>query len=156
MRDPEAERRLRAHYGEGLVNEARLKMADVPLGAILVDNPVSTAPGFRIGNVFVLAGVPMIARAMFDALAPGLSGGPPVLSSTVSCRIPEGEFAGDLTLVQQRHNMVSIGSYPYFSAGKVGVSLVVRGTDPGAVDAATTDVLAMVRRLGGEPLKANS
>jgi len=152
VRDPEAERRLRAHYGDGFVNAARLKMADVPEGATLVDNPVSTAPGFRIGNVFVLAGVPAIAQAMFDALAPGLTGGPPVVSRTVSCRIPEGDFAADLTEVQARHARVSIGSYPHFRAGKIGVSLVVRGVDPDAVDRAAEEVEAMVRRLGGEPL----
>lgn len=151
VRDPEAERRLRAHYGEAHVNDARLKMADVPEGASLVENPVSTAPGFRIGNVFVLAGVPVIARAMFEALAPGLVGGPPVVSRTVVCGIPEGDFAADLALVQGRHPSVSIGSYPHFRAGKVGVSLVVRGTDPVAVDAATAEVDAMVRALGGDP-----
>jgi molybdenum cofactor synthesis domain-containing protein len=150
VRDPEAERRLRAHYPGGVVNEARLKMADVPQGAHLIDNPVSTAPGFRIGNVFVLAGVPIIARAMYDALEPSLSGGPPVLSRTVPCSIPEGEFASDLAALQQVHATVSIGSYPFFRVGKVGVSLVIRGTDPVAVDAAEAAVREMVRRLGGE------
>ena len=96
--------------------------------------------------------VPAIAQAMFDALAPGLTGGPPVVSRTVSCRIPEGDFAADLTEVVARHARVSIGSYPYFRAGKIGVSLVVRGVDPDAVDRAAEEVEAMVRRLGGEPL----
>jgi molybdenum cofactor synthesis domain-containing protein len=152
VRDPEAERRLRVHYGNGFVNAARLKMAEVPEGAALIDNPVSTAPGFRIGNVFVLAGVPAIARAMFDALAPGLAGGPPVVSRTVPCSIPEGEFAAALTDVQSHYAGVSIGSYPYFRAGKVGVSLVIRGTDLQAVDRAAAEVEDMVRSLGGEPL----
>ena len=147
VRDPEALRRLREHYAGLDVNEARLKMADVPQGATLIDNPVSTAPGFRIGNVFVLAGVPSIARAMFDALAPSLAGGPPVVSRTVPCSIPEGDFAADLAQVQARHPDVSIGSYPFFRPGRVGVNLVIRGTDPAAVDAAAADVEAMVQRL---------
>ena len=151
VRDPEAEARLRAHYGEAAVNEARLKMADVPRGATLVENPVSTAPGFRLGNVIVMAGVPAIARAMFDAVAPSLAGGPPVVARAVRCRLPEGDFAADLAEVQRAHGGVDIGSYPFFRAGQVGVSLVVRGTDPAAVDAATADVEAMVLRLGGRP-----
>jgi molybdenum cofactor synthesis domain-containing protein len=151
VRDPQAEARLRAHYGEAGVNAARLKMADVPRGATLVDNPVSTAPGFRLGNVIVMAGVPAIARAMFDAVAPSLVGGPPVVSRSVRCGLREGDFAGDLEAVARDHPAVDVGSYPFFKAGHVGVSLVVRGQDPAAVDAAARDVEAMVRRLGGEP-----
>lgn len=151
VRDPDAEARLRAHYGQAAVNDARLKMADVPRGATLVDNPVSTAPGFRMGNVIVMAGVPSIARAMFDAVAPSLAGGPPVVARAVRTTLLEGDFAADLARVQAAHDGVDIGSYPFFRAGRMGVSLVVRGTDPAAVDAAVADVESMVRRLGGEP-----
>ncbi|MBP7127574.1 competence/damage-inducible protein A [Myxococcota bacterium] len=151
VRDPDAEARLRAHYAPGEVTEARLKMADVPQGAVLVDNPVSTAPGYRIGNVFVLAGVPVIAQAMFESLAPTLQGGPPILSRTVRCRTPEGVMAGALGGIQRRHPEVEIGSYPFFRRGEVGVSLVVRGTDPGALDAVVRELVEMLRDLGDDP-----
>jgi len=151
VRDPDAEARLRAHYAPGEVTEARFKMADVPQGAVLVDNPVSTAPGYRIGNVFVLAGVPVIAQAMFESLAPTLQGGPPILSRTVRCRTPEGVMAGALGGIQRLHPEVEIGSYPFFRRGEVGVSLVVRGTDPGALDAVVRELVEMLRDLGDDP-----
>ncbi|HOU53510.1 MAG TPA: molybdopterin-binding protein [Myxococcota bacterium] len=151
VRHPEAEARLRAHYAPGEVTEARLKMADVPEGASLIDNPVSTAPGYRIGNVFVLAGVPVIAQAMFESLAPALQGGPPIRSRTVRCRTPEGVMAGPLGEVQRRHPEVEIGSYPFFRRGEVGVSLVVRGTDPEALEVVVRELVEMLRGLGDDP-----
>lgn len=151
VRDPEAEARLRRHYAPGEVTAARLRMADVPEGAVLIDNPVSTAPGYRIGNVFVLAGVPVIAQAMFESLAPTLQGGPPIRSRTVRCRTPEGVMAGALGEVQRRHPEVEIGSYPFFRRGEVGVSLVVRGTDPEAIDRAVQELVQMLRDLGDDP-----
>ncbi|HSK39399.1 MAG TPA: competence/damage-inducible protein A, partial [Arenibaculum sp.] len=100
-RNAEAVRRLEAHYGDpSMLNAARLRMAEIPVGATLIDNPVSAAPGFRIGNVHVLAGVPSIMRAMFDGIAPGLRGGPPIHARTVSCALAEGTLAEGLGALQ--------------------------------------------------------
>ncbi|HEY9568316.1 MAG TPA: competence/damage-inducible protein A [Thalassobaculum sp.] len=155
-RNPEAMRRLTAHYANSGVefNEARRKMADIPAGAELIDNPVSAAPGFIIANVHVLPGVPRIMQAMFEGLASRLVGGPPMLSHTVACTIGEGTVAAGLGDVQGRYPDVEIGSYPYFRAGHFGTSLVLRSTDPERLAAATAEVRALVRALGGEPIEA--
>ena len=150
-RNAEAVRRLAAHYDPGQLNEARLTMADMPLGASLIDNPVSAAPGFRIENVYVLAGVPMVFQAMVDAIVGGLTGGPPLLSRTIVCRLGEGAIAADLGAIQGRYPAVSIGSYPYLRQGLVGVSLVVRGTDDAAIGGAVGEIVEAAHRLGGEP-----
>lgn len=151
-RDPEAVERLRRHYDNPeMLTEARLKMADVPEGAALIDNPVSAAPGYRIGNVYVMAGVPRIMQGMFDGIRHTLKGGPAVLSRTVVAALPEGEFATPLTAVQAAHPAVEIGSYPFFRMGRGGSALVIRGYDRDAVDAAAEAVRAMVRSLGVEP-----
>ena len=102
-RHPDAVRRLQEHYQTDQINEARLRMANVPAGGILVDNPVSKAPGYQIGNVFVLAGVPMIMQGMVDNLLPRLKGGAPMLSRTVSCALAEGTLAEGLEAVQNRY-----------------------------------------------------
>ncbi|KAA5603954.1 competence/damage-inducible protein A [Roseospira marina] len=147
VRHPEAVRRLRAHYGEDLT-EARLKMAEVPEGASLIDNPVSAAPGFRIANVFVLAGVPKIMQAMVESVAPDLTGGPPILSRAVSAAAREGEIAGPLAAIQTRWPAVDLGSYPWAQGGLVGTTLVARGTDPAVLEAVLTDLCAMFDDLG--------
>lgn len=152
VRDPEAVRRLRLHYGELPLNAARLRMADVPEGALLLDNPVSNAPGFRIGNVFVLAGVPTIMRAMFSMLRDGLQSGPPIVARTVSAFTTESGIAEALAAVQARHASVDIGSYPFVRSGRFGVSLVARAADPAAVAAATADITAMLAAAGITPL----
>lgn len=152
LRDPEAVRRLRLHYGEAPLNAARLRMADVPEGAVLLDNPVSNAPGFRIGNVFVLAGVPTIMRAMFAMLRDGLQGGPPIVARTVAAFTTESGIAEALAAVQARHPGVDIGSYPFVRSGRFGVSLVARAADAGAVAAATADIAAMLTAAGITPL----
>lgn len=149
IRDPEAVRRLERHYAPGDLNDARLKMADVPEGASLIDNPVSAAPGFRLGNVFVLAGVPRIMQAMLDHVLPQLQGGPPMLSVTVTSPLPEGTIAADLTAVQGEFPDVAIGSYPFFRNGQIGVSLVARHTDPlrlEAVEGKLKDMIADLAR----------
>ncbi|MBN8531840.1 MAG: competence/damage-inducible protein A, partial [Alphaproteobacteria bacterium] len=128
IRHPEAERLLRDYYKEK-INDARLRMADVPEGAVLIDNPVSLAPGFRIGNVHVLAGVPSICRAMFASLKPGLRGGTPVESVTISGWVGEGQIAAELGAIQARFTEVEIGSYPFFRDGRVGTSLVLRSAE---------------------------
>lgn len=129
VRHPEAERRLLAHYTPDQVNEARMKMADVPEGAALIDNPVSAAPGYTIGNVYVLAGVPSIMQAMFANLKGALKGGAKTLSKTISAYITEGTIAAKLTAIQNDFPDVEIGSYPFIRNQRLGVSLVARTTD---------------------------
>ncbi|HEV2672992.1 MAG TPA: competence/damage-inducible protein A [Aliidongia sp.] len=153
---PEAKRRLEAHYlTRGIeLNEARLRMAHVPEGATLIDNPVSTAPGFRIGNVHVMAGVPKIMQAMFDGIRHGLKGGAKMLSRSVTCGLAEGTVARDLGLIQADYPAVEIGSYPFWTGGGgFGVSLVLRSADPAALEHASEAVIAMIRGFGGEPVE---
>lgn len=132
---------------------ARLKMAEMPVEARLIDNPVSKAPGFQIGNVFVLAGIPEIAHAMFDAVKATLTGGPPILSRTISSNLAESTVAADLGEIQKDFPATEIGSYPYFAQGHHGASFVVRGTDLAIVTAAVVAIVAMVRKHGAEPLE---
>jgi molybdopterin-biosynthesis enzyme MoeA-like protein len=126
-------------------------MTEVPVGASLVDNPVSGAPGFQIDNVFVMAGIPAIARAMFDGLRHRLKGGPPMLARTVVSNLGEGLIATDLGKIQELYPDVEIGSYPFHRRGVFGSSLVLRSTDATRLDQAADAVRALVRRLGGEP-----
>ena len=153
-RNAEAMRRLTAHYADSGVefNEARQKMADIPVGAELIDNPVSAAPGFILKNVHVMAGVPRIFQAMVAGIKPRLAGGAVVQSRTVACTIGEGTVASGLGRIQDAYPDIEIGSYPYFRAGAFGTSLVLRGTDEASLEAATEDVRALVRSLGGEPI----
>ncbi len=150
---PEALRRLEERYAEiGVeLNEARLRMAKTPEGAALIDNPVSAAPGFQIGNVFVMAGVPKIMQAMFESLRDRLVGGAPLLSRTIVCDLPEGHIASGLGAVQNRHPEVDIGSYPSYATSGFRVALVLRHTRQDALDAAARDVIALIRDLGGSP-----
>jgi molybdenum cofactor synthesis domain-containing protein len=151
-RNDDAARRLRVHYGDAAISEARLKMADVPVGATLLDNPVSAAPGFRIGNVFVLPGVPMIMRAMFTLLEGQLQGGPPITAATIAAFTTESGIAAPLGQVQERHPGVEIGSYPFFRGGRFGVSLVARGADAEAVAAAARAIGEMLSAHGITPI----
>jgi molybdenum cofactor synthesis domain-containing protein len=150
--DPEAARRLEDRYGPGNVSDARLRMARIPQGATLIDNPVSAAPGFRIGNAFVMAGVPAVMRAMLDSVLPTLHGGPKLLQRTIVCKVPESVLAEPLGAIQARHPDIDIGSYPWFRQGESGVSLVARGTDALSLDMVTAEIAQMVRDLGGEPI----
>lgn len=129
IRHPEAAKRLLAHYTPEQVNEARMKMADMPEGAKLIDNPVSTAPGYIIENVYVMAGVPRIMQAMFAGIKHSLKGGAPMLSHTLSAYVTEGTIALDLTHIQEQFATVEIGSYPFVHQQKLGTSLVARSTD---------------------------
>jgi molybdenum cofactor synthesis domain-containing protein len=149
---PEAKARLEAHYGAGKVSAARMRMARVPEGAVLVDNPMSKAPGFRIGNVFILAGVPAIMRAMLDGIIPTLAQGLPIRQRAIACNIAESILAEPLEAIQKRHPEVDLGSYPWFRDGASGVSLVARGTDAEALDATAKEISEMIRDLGGEPV----
>jgi molybdenum cofactor synthesis domain-containing protein len=152
MRHPVAVDLLTRHYAAADLNEARLKMAEVPEGAVLIENPVSAAPGFRVGNVWVLPGVPRILQAMVDGLTAGLRGGDPMLSRTVSAFTTESGIAAALADVQRQHVETEIGSYPFVRSGRFGVSLVVRSTDRVALEAATDAVAAMLRTSGIEPI----
>lgn len=153
VQNPEARRRLQEHYkGTDMLNAARLRMANAPEGAVLIDNPVSSAPGFQIGNVFVMAGVPKIMQAMLAGLGDRLAGGSPMLARTVLCAVPEGTLAEGLGAIQARHGAaVDIGSYPSFRQGRISTSLVLRGTDAALLDRAAAEVADLVRRHGGEP-----
>lgn len=129
---------LQAHYDRaGLpFNEARQRMARIPDGASLIDNPVSTAPGFCIGNVHVMAGVPNIFEAMVASVLPKLTGGPALLSQTFKLMRGEGEIAAEFAALAAEFPDLSMGSYPFITNGAHGTNLVVRGTDPGRLDQA--------------------
>lgn len=150
---PEAVALLGAHYEEtgGAFTDARKRMARVPDGAALIDNPVSKAPGFQIGNVFVLAGIPRIMQAMLDDLLPRLKGGRRMESRTVRALIGEGEIAAGLDALQKRYRDVAIGSYPFFHGQTFGTSLVMRSTDTARLAHVAGEVAALVRALGVEP-----
>ncbi len=151
---PEARARLEAHYARtgAELNEARLRMARVPEGGTLVDNPISTAPGFRVENVFVLAGVPVVMRAMFESLSHQLDGGAPVRSLAIAVHLSEGMMAASLGELQSRYPGIDIGSYPFYRGGKVGTSIVSRGTDETALAALGGELRELMRELGGEPI----
>jgi molybdenum cofactor synthesis domain-containing protein len=149
-RDPRAvECLLRQIKAEDL-NEARLRMANIPEGADLIDNPVSHAPGFHIGNVYVMAGVPRIMQGMFDGLRHGLAGGSKVLSKSVRLFTGEGGIAIALEEIQHRRPEVEIGSYPFNRQGGYGTVIVVRGTDAAAITAAAADVVEMARGFSAQ------
>jgi molybdenum cofactor synthesis domain-containing protein len=133
-------------------NEARQKMCYLPDGAVVIDNAVSIAPGFQIENVFVLAGVPSIMRAMVDTLQNRLVGGDPVKSRTVGAYLAEGVVATGLAAIQDDYPEMDIGSYPFYKEGKFGTSLVLRGTDVGRLEEATGKVASMISDLGGVPI----
>jgi molybdenum cofactor synthesis domain-containing protein len=150
---PEAHQIFLSHYKPGELNEARLRMAHTPEGASLIINPVSRAPGFRMGNVFVMAGIPRVMQAMFDAVKHDLKGGRPMLSRTVSCHLPEGVIAKGLGEIQGRYPDLDIGSYPFYRRGEFGTSLVLRGRDGARLAAGTEEVIALVKNLGGTPIE---
>jgi molybdenum cofactor synthesis domain-containing protein len=151
---PEAVRRMTAHYQRlgTEFNQARRRMARTPEGATLIDNPVSTAPGFQIGNVYVMAGIPQVMQAMFDGLKHRLIGGAPVMSRAVSGFLPEGVIAAGLGALQGRYPDIEIGSYPFQRQGRAGSTIVLRGTDRARLDAATEEYRALHRQLGGDPI----
>ena len=128
---PEARAVLEEYYrSRGGLTEARLRMARVPEGAELIPNHMSAAPGIRIGNIHLLAGVPHIAAQMLDALTGTLEGGAPLLSETVGCWVAESEVADLLRDTERAHEGCAIGSYPFFREGRVGANFVIRSTDP--------------------------
>lgn len=149
---PEALARLKKYYdAQGTeINEARLRMAKIPAGSVLIDNVVSAAPGFNIGNVFVMAGVPKIMQSMFDHVDTMIEGGPVLLSETVKCNQKEGDIGQGLGDIQKEFADLDLGSYPHMYQ-KPSLSLVIRGTDETRIKAAAEKVRALVRSLGEEP-----
>ena len=139
--------RLLAHYGEAEFTEARQRMARGPVGAGLIDNPVSAAPGFVIGNVNVMAGVPRIMHAMLDNVLAGLEGGALMLSKTLTFKVPESRAAQALGHVQTDFPDVDIGSYPFFHDGNFGISVVLRCTDDAMLGQAARAVKGALEKL---------
>ena len=139
---PEAKRILEDYYAtRGGVTEARLRMARVPEGAELIPNRISGAPGIRIGNIHLMAGVPHITAQMLDALTGTLEGGAPLLTETLGCWVAESEVADLLREVEKGHPECQIGSYPFFRDGRVGANFVIRSTDREALESCV-DTLA--------------
>lgn len=136
---------LAAHYDRaGLpFNDARQRMARIPDGALLIDNPISTAPGFTLGNVHVMAGVPSIFEAMLAGVLPTLTGGAPLLSQSLRVNRGEGEIAGEFAALAGEFPDLSMGSYPFNTNGVYGTNLVIRGTEPARIDAAMTRLAAL-------------
>jgi molybdenum cofactor synthesis domain-containing protein len=146
---PEARRILEGYYAtRGGLTEARLRMARVPEGAELIPNRMSGAPGIKIGNVHLLAGVPHICAQMLDALTGTLEGGAPLISETVGCWVPESEVADLLREVEAAHESCQIGSYPFFREGRVGANFVVRSTDPAALKSCVDSLCAALAEAG--------
>jgi molybdenum cofactor synthesis domain-containing protein len=142
--DAEAIRRLTAYYGANETTEIRLRMAQVPRGATLIDNPVSAAPGFSLENVHVLPGVPRILQAMLPNVLARLPGGPPIASRTLTAWVRESDIANELAAVQTRYPALDLGSYPFMREDRYGTALVVRGDDAAAVLAAVGEVAAFL------------
>jgi molybdenum cofactor synthesis domain-containing protein len=150
---PAARALLEGYYaGRGGLNEGRLRMARVPEGADLIENRMSGAPGIRIGNIFLLAGVPHITAGMLDALTGTLEGGRPLISVTVGALAAESEVAELLREAERSHEGVSVGSYPFFRAGQVGANFVVRSEDQVLAKRAARDIADGLRALGYEPV----
>ena len=149
--DPRAVAMLQERYQPGELNEARLRMARIPAGASLIENPISKAPGFRLGNVFVMAGVPAIMQAMLDVIAPSLETGLRVIAETIEAEgLAEGIYAEGLAVIASAHPAVSIGSYPSVSTSGFRNQIVVRGKDAEAVANAAAAVHDLLRRLRGD------
>ena len=143
---PEAFKILEAYYEVGEFNEGRQKMVWMPRNANLILNPTSGAPGFNIENVFCLPGVPSILKSMLGGLTNKIVVGDPILSLTISLRTVESEIANSLTKVQNENQDVEIGSYPFFQAGKLGVSIVIRSEDQSKIDNCNSQILAFVNK----------
>ena len=142
--DPRAIAMLAERFPADQLNEARLRMARIPAGADLIANSVSKAPGFNIGNVYVMAGVPSIMQAMLDVVAPTLKTGVKILSDTVRAGLREGDIGTALAEVAKAHPEASIGSYPFFSETGPDTNVVVRSRDAGALASAMDAVKAMI------------
>jgi molybdenum cofactor synthesis domain-containing protein len=153
--DERARAMMLERYRPEDLNEARLRMARIPHGAELVDNPISRAPGFRIGNIIVMAGVPAIMQAMLDAVAPSLATGARMIVETIDAAgVPEGIYAEGLGAIAKDCPGVTIGSYPSFSAAGFKNAIVVRGKDAQTVASAVREVEALLTRLRADRVPA--
>jgi molybdenum cofactor synthesis domain-containing protein len=149
--DPRAIALMMERYKPEDLTEARRRMARIPEGADLVANPISKAPGFRLGNVIVMAGVPSVMQAMLDDAAKGLETGRKILAETIEAgNVAEGRYGGPLAKIAAAHAGVSIGSYPAFIDGKFRNQIVIRSKEPELIAAARVDVEAMLVELGEE------
>ena len=137
---------LETYYKPGEFNEGRQKMVWMPENANLILNPTSGAPGFNVENVFCLPGVPSILKSMLGGLTNKIIGGEPILSFTISLRTVESEIANSLTKVQNDNQDVEIGSYPFFQAGKLGVSIVIRSEDQSKIDNCNSQILEFINK----------
>ncbi len=146
--DERAVAMMRERYAPGDLTETRLRMARIPEGAELIENSVSRAPGFMIGNVIVMAGVPRIMQVMLDNVAPRLKTGAKLLTRTVRVERPEGDVAPGLGRVQNDHPEVQMGSYPFFAKEKLGTHLVLRSDDKGKLDEALKSIWRMLEAEG--------
>ena len=142
----EAFKILQAYYKKGEFNEGRQKMVWMPEQAKLILNPTSGAPGFNVENVYCLPGVPSILKSMLGNLTNKIVGGEPILSLTISLRTVESEIASSLTKIQNNNQDVEIGSYPFFQAGKLGVSIVIRSEDQSKIDNCRSQILKFVEK----------
>ena len=140
----EAFRILEAYYQKGEFNKGRQRMAWMPENAELILNPSSGAPGFSVENVFCLPGVPSILKSMLGGLKNKIVGGEPILSHTISLKTIESEIAKSLSQVQDQNKDIEIGSYPFFHAGKLGVSIVLRSENQSKIDSCASQVLEFV------------
>ena len=136
---------LEAYYKPGEFNDGRQKMIWMPKGANLILNPTSGAPGFYLDNVFVLPGVPSILKSMLGGIKNKIIGGNPIISNTISLRTFESHIAESLTAVQNKYDNVEIGSYPFFQAGKLGVSIVIRSDNQELINKCSYDVMSFVK-----------
>lgn len=139
------------YKSEEELTSARLRMAHIPKGGQLIPNPVSGAPGFQIGNVYVMAGVPKIMQGMLDSILPELVSGKPYLSNSISCNQKESVIAEALEEIQNKFATVDIGSYPHFGSGGMGLALVLRSTDNDNLHVATQQVVDMLKQYGSAP-----
>jgi len=151
VRDERAFQMLEEHYGIEELTPPRAKMSLIPMGAKLIPNPVTAAPGFIIENVYVMAGVPRIMQAMFDHLLGMIKAGKPILSNTVACNLSESTVATDLTVLQEQYPDVQLGSYPHYRGGVLGLSLVLRATNKKNLENATERLIEIIKEHGDEP-----
>ena len=142
----EAFKILETYYKAGEFNEGRQKMIWMPRGANLILNPTSGAPGFNVENVFCLPGVPSILKSMLGGLINSIVGGKPILSHTISLKTVESEIAKSLSNVQENNQDIEIGSYPFFQAGKLGVSIVIRSDDKSKIDKCSSEILEFIKK----------